>query len=87
MLLTALPFALIPWGEMRISSGLAAILTGTTPLFTLIIAHFWLRDEHITRVRAAGLVLGFAGVVVLMSHDLRAGAESLWGQAAVLAAA
>lgn len=84
---TALPFVLIPWGETRIASGLAAVLNGTTPLFTLVIAHFWLRDERITRARVAGLILGFAGVVVLMSHDLRAGAGNLWGQAAVLAAA
>lgn len=83
---TALPFALIPWGETRIASGLAAVLNGTTPLFTLVIAHFWLRDEHITRARIAGLFVGFTGVVVLMSHDLSAGADSLWGQAAVLAA-
>ncbi|TMI80424.1 MAG: DMT family transporter [Bacillati bacterium ANGP1] len=85
---TALPFALISWGEIRIASGLAAILNGSTPLFTLIIAHFWLRDEKITPRRAAGLALGFVGVVVLMSRDLRAPAalESTWGQAAVLAA-
>ena len=83
---TALPFALIPWGETRIASGLAAVLNGTTPLFTIVIAHFWLRDEHITRARIAGLLVGFTGVVVLMSHDLSAGADSLWGQAAVLAA-
>jgi drug/metabolite transporter (DMT)-like permease len=84
---TALPFALIPWGETRIASGLAAVLNGTAPLFTLVIAHFWLHDERITRARVAGLVLGFAGVVVLMSPDLSAEAGSLWGQAAVLAAA
>jgi drug/metabolite transporter (DMT)-like permease len=86
LLNTALPFVLIPWGETRIASGLAAVLNGTTPLFTLIIAHFWLRDERITRARVAGLVVGFIGVVVLMSRDLGAGAENLWGQAAVLAA-
>lgn len=83
---TALPFALIPWGEMRIASGLAAVLNGTTPLFTLVIAHFWLRDERITRARVAGLALGFAGVVILMSRDLHVGMDGLWGQAAVLAA-
>jgi len=86
LLNTALPFVLIPWGETRIASGLAAVLNGTTPLFTLIIAHFWLRDERITRARVAGLVVGFTGVVVLMSRDLGAGADNLWGQAAVLAA-
>lgn len=86
---TALPFALIPWGETRIASGLAAILNGTTPLFTLVVAHFWLRDEKITRQRLTGLVLGFAGVIVLMSGDVtRATVQgSTWGQIAVLAAA
>ena len=86
LLNTALPFVLIPWGETRIASGLAAVLNGTTPLFTLIIAHFWLRDERITRARVAGLAAGFAGVVVLMVRDLGTGADNLWGQAAVLAA-
>lgn len=85
---TALPFALIPWGETRIASGLAAILNGTTPLFTLVIAHFWLRDEKMTPWRAGGVALGFTGVVVLMSGSLGAAIlwNSLWGQAAVLAA-
>ena len=83
---TALPFVLIPWGETRVASGLAAVLNGTTPLFTLVIAHFWLRDERVTRARAAGLALGFTGVVILMSHDLHVGVDGLWGQAAVLAA-
>jgi drug/metabolite transporter (DMT)-like permease len=37
------------------------------PLFTIVIAHLWLADERITPARLAGLVVGFAGVVVLMS--------------------
>jgi drug/metabolite transporter (DMT)-like permease len=88
LLNTALPFALIPWGETRIASGLAAVLNATTPLFALVIAHFWLRDERITLLRAGGLGIGFAGVVVLMGPDLGPAAlqGSLWGQAAVLGA-
>lgn len=85
---TAVPFVLIPWGETRIASGLAAILNGTTPLFTLVVAHFWLRDERITPLRVGGVTLGFMGVVVLMSGSLGAPAlwNNLWGQGAVLAA-
>lgn len=86
---TALPFVLISWGETRIASGLASILNGTLPLFTIVIAHFWLHDEKITMQRLLGLITGFVGVVILMSRDL--GAEgiggSLLGQLAVLAAA
>jgi len=59
---TALPFTLISWGETRIDSGTAAILNGAMPLFVLVIAHFWLQDERITWPRLAGLLVGFAGV-------------------------
>jgi len=85
---SAIPFALIAWGETKIGSGLAAILNGTTPLFTIIIAHLWLHDEKITPARAVGLAAGFAGVVVLGSRDLGPHGlqDSAWGQAALLGA-
>jgi len=86
---TALPFTLISWGETRIDSGLASILNGTVPLFTIVIAHFWLQDEKITLPRIAGLIVGFVGVVILVSRDVRVAdlGGSLIGQLAVLAAA
>jgi drug/metabolite transporter (DMT)-like permease len=85
---TALPFILISWGETRIDSALASILNATTPLFAIIIAHFWLYDEKMSLPRAVGLVIGFIGVVVLVSRDLNLAAMrgSIWGQMAVLAA-
>jgi len=89
---TAIPFTLISWGETHIDSGLAAILNGTVPLFTIVIAHFWLQDEKITIPRIAGLVIGFIGVVILVSRDLNLQGMSgdslnMWGQGAVLVAA
>ena len=85
---TAVPFTLISWGETKIDSGLASILNGTVPLFTIVIANYWLHDEKITLARLAGLVIGFIGVGVLVSRDF--GLEGLtgnvWGQLAVLAA-
>lgn len=83
---TAIPFLLISWGETRIASGLAAILNGAQPLFTVVIAHFALHDEPVSRGKVAGLFAGFLGVVVLMSRDLGSGLGSIWGQLAVLAA-
>lgn len=85
---TALPFTLITWGETLIDSSLASILNGTVPLFTIILAHFWLRDEKITLPRLAGLFVGFLGMVVLVSRDLGPEAlrGSVWGQIAVIAA-
>src|SRR4030065_768402 len=67
---TALPFTLISWGETQIDSALASILNGTVPLFTIVIAHFWLQDEKINLPRSAGLLVGFVGVVVLVSRDI-----------------
>jgi drug/metabolite transporter (DMT)-like permease len=83
---TAIPFTLISWGETRIDSGLASILNGTVPLFTIVIAHFWLHDEKITLPRIAGLIVGFVGVVVLVSRDLgpQGLTSNIWGQVAVI---
>ncbi len=67
---SALPFVLITWAEQYIDSSLASILNGTVPLFTIVIAHFWLQDEKITAGRLGGLLLGFVGIVVLVSRDL-----------------
>ncbi len=85
---TALPFTLISWGETKIDSGLASILNGTVPLFTIIIAHFWLHDEKITVPRIGGLIVGFIGVTILVSRDFGPNAleGNIWGQIAVIAA-
>ena len=86
---TALPFVLISWGETVIDSAVASILNSTTPLFTLIIAHYFLSDERMNVPRALGLLLGFAGILLLFSRDvgLEGFRSGLLGQAAVLAAA
>jgi drug/metabolite transporter (DMT)-like permease len=83
----ALPFSLIFWGQTEIASGLASILNATTPLFTLIVAHFLTPDEKIDRTKVAALLIGLLGVVVLIGPTARAGDGALWGQAACLAAA
>src|SRR5829696_2176006 len=65
---TVIPFSLITWGEKSIESGLAALLQATSALFTLVIAHVMFHDERITPRKVAGLLVGFAGVVVLASR-------------------
>ncbi len=85
---TLVPYALINWGEMHISSALAAILTGTMPLFTVVLAHFWADGERLDRFKGAGVLIGFLGVVVLLGPDLRGGVtHSLLGDLAVVGAA
>ncbi|MDH4428665.1 MAG: DMT family transporter [Acidovorax sp.] len=61
---SAIPFALFAWAVMHIATGLTSILNATVPLFGALIAWMWLGDR-ITRLRWAGLALGFAGVALL----------------------
>jgi drug/metabolite transporter (DMT)-like permease len=82
----AIPFFLISWGEQSIDSAVASILDATVPLFTILIAHYLLRDDKMTLPKVLGLLLGFAGVVVLMSKDVGASFGSLLGQLAVVLA-
>jgi drug/metabolite transporter (DMT)-like permease len=85
---TVVPFLLITWGETKIDSGLASILNAATPLFVIVIAHFWLHDEKITAPRLAGLIMGFVGVVVLVLQNLKpdGGQNDIVGELAVLLA-
>jgi drug/metabolite transporter (DMT)-like permease len=83
----AIPIFLISWGEQTIDSAVAAILNATVPLFTLIIAHFFLHDDKMTPQKVTGLLVGFAGIVILLSKDLLASAHSsALGQGAVILA-
>jgi drug/metabolite transporter (DMT)-like permease len=66
---SAVPWMLISWAEQAIDSALAGVLNGTVPLFTIIIAHLVIHDDRMTPGRVAGLLAGFAGVVVLTQRD------------------
>jgi drug/metabolite transporter (DMT)-like permease len=81
------PYLLFSWSEQRISSGLAGVLSGTTPLLTLLLARAF-GVGRLTRPRVVGLALGLAGVVLLAVpwHD-GSRAVSLAGVLAALGAA
>ncbi|MES5043997.1 DMT family transporter [Rhizobium nepotum] len=83
-----IPFCLIVWGQTHIASGLASILNATTPLFTVIVAHFLTTDEKMTSNKLAGVLIGFVGVATMIGPAAFGGAASnLWGQLAILGAA
>jgi drug/metabolite transporter (DMT)-like permease len=82
----AIPFFLISWGEQSIDSAVAAILDATVPLFTILIAHYLLHDDKMTWPKVLGLLMGFAGVIILMSKDVGASFGSILGQLAVVLA-
>ena len=64
-----LPISLIVWAETQIDSGLASILNSTSPLFTMIVAHFLTVDEKLTLPRILGVIVATAGVVILIGAD------------------
>lgn len=84
LLNNVIPFSLITWAEQGITSGMAAILNATMPLFTIVLAAMALR-EPITTSRLVGLTVGFAGVVILVGFSIAtSGSESqLLGEVAV----
>jgi len=81
------PFFLIAWGEQYVASGLAGIYNATTPLFTLLVATAALPEERPTAAKAAGLVVGFLGVLLVMAPWRGVGHSALAGQLAFLGAA
>ena len=69
------PFSLLFWAQTMIPSGLASILNATTPIFSIMVAHFLLVDERMAANKAIGILFGFLGVVVLLGGDLLNGAS------------
>ena len=84
----ALPFTLITWGEIHIDSAVAAILNGTTPLFTILLAHLFTSDDRLNGTKVVGVLLGFGGLIVLIAPALVEGFHATtWGLIAVAVAA
>ena len=85
---TALPFTLFGWAQTQIASGLASILNATTPIWGVIVAHLFTSDEKITPRKAAGVLVGFAGVALMIGPGLFAslGGGALAQLACVVAA-
>lgn len=83
-----IPFVLIVWGQAHIASGLASILNATTPLFTVVAAHFFTQDERMTPNKILGVVLGVIGVAIMIGQrGITEAGSSLLGQLAVLGGA
>lgn len=84
----AIPFNLIVWGQTHVDSGVASILNATTPIFTVLLAHFMTSDERLTLRKMLGVLIGFSGVFIMLQPELNNGFS--WaglGQVAVLGGA
>jgi drug/metabolite transporter (DMT)-like permease len=66
----AIPFVLFGWGQTHIASGLAAILNATTPIWGVVVAHLFTQDEKMNPRKIVGVLLGFAGVTVMIGPAL-----------------
>jgi drug/metabolite transporter (DMT)-like permease len=84
---TAMPFTLFGYGEERVSSSLAGIWNATTALLVLPLAVYLFRTERMTAHRAAGLLIGFVGVLVVLGVWEGLGGAQFTGQLMCIAAA
>ena len=69
-----LPFTLISWAETTISSSLTALLMGAGPMWALLLSHVMTDDDKLNVYKTVGVVLGFAGVALVVGKDALAGA-------------
>jgi len=79
---SAIPFSLFAYAVLSVTAGFASVLNSTAPLFGALVAFIWLRDRP-APARIAGLIVGFAGVLVLVWGRLSVGGDG--GALAVLA--
>ena len=80
------PFVLITYGEEEISSSLAGVLVASVPLLIALLALRFDPSERVTGRRLAGLLVGAAGVVLLLGVDVSGNAAELAGAGMVLLA-
>jgi drug/metabolite transporter (DMT)-like permease len=83
----SLPFPLIATGERHVASSLAAIIVASVPLLVALLALRFDHEERAGGRRLAGLVIGLAGVVLLVGLDASGSLSSLLGAGAILLAA
>lgn len=83
----AIPFLIFPWAQQHVESGLAGVYMAFMPLSTAALAAAF-AGERLTRLKAAGFLLGFIGVLMLMGPEVLGGAArtSLLAQAGLLLA-
>jgi drug/metabolite transporter (DMT)-like permease len=79
-------YAFVFWGEQYMSSGLAALLNATIPLFGLPLAHRYLESEPLTARKVVGVLLGVLGVLVVFGAELSGGPLAFWAGAGIVVA-
>ena len=83
----AVPWPLLGFGEVHVSSSLAAILIATVPLFVALLATRFDHSERPTPTRLVGMLIGLGGVVALVGIDIGGKGDELLGAGAILVVA
>lgn len=84
----SIPLVIISWGQLTLPSGLTTILVSLNPLFTLLLAHFFIADESLNQRKIMGISLGLLGVIVLVGPAALLGlGDELVAQLAVVGGA
>ena len=85
----ALPMTLLSWAQQTVPSGIAGVYMAVIPLLVLPLAHLFSPGETMTRTKAAGFLIGFTGVLMLLGWETLTGigSASAAGQLACLGAA
>ncbi|MEW6661917.1 MAG: DMT family transporter [Bacillota bacterium] len=76
LLMTAIPFALVFWGQQYVASGFAAVLTSTVPFYVVFLAYFFL-GEQISLNKILGVIVGFSGILLLFMDKMGQGSTLL----------
>jgi drug/metabolite transporter (DMT)-like permease len=82
----AIPFLLVPYGEKAVASSLTAILVSSMPLAVALMSLRFAPQDRLTPLRVAGLVIGLAGVVLLMGVDVAGRPAELVGAGLIVVA-
>jgi len=82
-----IPFFLVPWGQQKIDSSLAAIIMSINPFFALILGHYFSEDENFNKRQFFAMLLGFSGVFLVFNENADFSTNgNFWGQGAVILA-
>ncbi len=72
----AIPFALFPFAEVTVASSIVGVINGMTPMTTVIVSQLWPGGEKATWNKVAGVLIGFAGAIILALPSFSEGASA-----------
>ena len=84
---SVVPFTLISYGQLTITSGMAGLLMSLMPLVTLILAHYFLPNDKLNRYKLLGFIFGITGVLFILGPSIINSNNTVFGILLVLAAA